>query len=365
MFKTLKQHQYLTLFISFLAFLGILLPTTGVQAAKTNLIVTPVYTDNQIGGKSGYFNTYVAPGETQSYTFLVSNQEDNKRTVYMSLNTAYTNQNGNAVFDSTKIPADKSLKYDMGKDLAVGNRVQRVHVKANETGTVTFQVKAPSTPFSGVIMGGVTVSTSGKNGVQGDGTVLKNNYGYAIPIFMRNQQTLNVSPKLTLGTVKPGVRNKNPHVLVQTKNEQPAYLTTSTITAKVYRKGESKVLKKSTTNNATMAPNSNFQYGIDWGENRLEAGDYKLDYTVSQGKLKTWHFVKNFTISNDDAKRINDLAGLKPNYMWLWILLAVVVLIVILLVGILLGRRNKKNNNNGNNGAGNNNSNGNSRRSRK
>lgn len=362
MFKNLKQHHYLTLFISLLAFFGAWLTATNTEAANTDLVVTPVYTDNQIGGKTGYFNTYVAPGETQTYTFLVANKSDSKRTLYLSFNTGYTNKVGNAVFDMKKTPADSSRKYDMAKDLLTDDRVKRVHVKPSETGTVSFKVKAPTTPYNGIIMGGVVASTSGKNSVKGDGTILKNDYGYALPIFMRNQENISIAPKITLGTVKPAIRNGNPAVLVQTKNEQPAYLAKSTITAKVYRKGESKVIKKSTSSTTTMAPNSNFQYGIDWGKNRIQAGDYKLDYTVSQGKLKTWHFVKNFTISNDDAKRINDLAGLKPNYMWLWILLAVVVLIVILLVGILLGRRNKKNNNNG---AGNNNSNGNSRRSRK
>ncbi|MFD1671831.1 DUF916 and DUF3324 domain-containing protein [Agrilactobacillus yilanensis] len=364
MMKLSKRYWLMTCFASLLACLGVFISRGDtVKAAETNLVVTPVYTDNQIGGHTGYFNTYVAPGETQTYTFLVANKSDDKRTLYMRFNAGYTNQSGNAVFDSTKIPADSSLKYDMAKELLVGNRVKRVHVEGQETGTVSFEVKAPSTAYNGVIMGGVVTSTSGKSSLKSDGTLLKNDYGYAIPIFIRNQQEVSVSPKITLGTVKPAMRNGSPAVLVQTKNEQPAYLTTSTITAKVYRKGESKVYKKSTNSAITMAPNSNFEYGIDWGKNRVEAGDYKLDYTVSQGKLKTWHFTKNFTISNDDAKRLNDLAGFKPNYTWLWILLAVVVLIVILLIGILVGRRNKKNNNSN----GNNNANGgkDSRRSRK
>lgn len=361
MLKCIKRYCFPFLFFLLLGFLGV--HVDNVQATQTDLVVTPVYTDNQLGGQTGYFNTYVKPGETQTYTFLIANKSDKKRTIYMRFNTGYTNVTGNSVFDRTKVPNDSSLKYDMAKDLLVGNRVKRVHVKAQETGTVSFDVKAPTTPYNGIIMGGVTTTGAGKASMKSNGTLLKNEYGYSIPIFMRNQQDIKISPKITLGTVQPAIRNGNPAVLVQTKNEQPAYLSTSTITAKVYRKGESKVLKKSVTSTATMSPNSNFKYGIDWGDNRIEPGDYKLDYTVSQGKVKTWHFVKNFTVSNDDAKRINDLAGFKPNYTWLWILLAVVVLIVILLIGILVGRRNKKNNNNnGSNGASNG---GSSRRSRK
>lgn len=87
--------------------------------------------------------------------------------------------------------------------------------------------------------------------------------------------------------------------------------------------------------------------GVSWGKQKLQSGDYHLKLTYkTQGGIKSWVINKDFTITNNDAAKYNKLAGIKPNYLWLYILLGILALAIILGLGIYLG---KKNNNKGNN----------------
>nr|WP_054777163.1 DUF3324 domain-containing protein [Lacticaseibacillus saniviri] len=104
------------------------------------------------------------------------------------------------------------------------------------------------------------------------------------------------------------------------------------------------------TANATglmIAPNSNFTYPISWGGQRLEAGDYTLHGTGSTGG-QSWKFTRNFTISAAEADQLNQEAGFKPDYTWLWITIAILVLIILGLLIYWLGRRSNKKKNSAN-----------------
>ena len=92
---------------------------------------------------------------------------------------------------------------------------------------------------------------------------------------------------------------------------------------------------------------------ISWGKKTLQSGEYHLKLTYkTNGGIKSWVLNKDFTITNNDAAKYNKLAGVKPNYLWLYILLGILALAIILGLGIYLGKRNN-NKNNGNNNSGN------------
>lgn len=342
------MKKKLGLMFSFLCLLGMsvlgLATSHQVLAENTDFTVSPVAPPTQLQNSDGYFNVYLKPGATETLNLQVQNKANKKRTMILEFNSGYTNENGNAVFDKRKIPADATLKYDMRKDMAVGSTRMRVSMKAKQTGYVAVKVKAPSTAFNGVIYGGLTATVyDGNAKLQGDGTLLKNDYRYAIPIFVRNVQDIaNVQPEVKLGTIKPGIRNGKTAVLVSTKNTHAAYMNKFSVNAKVTRKGQSKVLHKSKTERMTIAPNSNFEYAIDWGGKQLESGTYHLSWRGSMAGAKSWHYERDFTITNAQAAKYNKLAGFKPNYLWLWILIGVLVVILLIVLGIWLGRRDKK-----------------------
>ncbi|MCD2256953.1 DUF916 and DUF3324 domain-containing protein [Agrilactobacillus fermenti] len=328
----------------------LLLPQNKIEAANTDFVVTPEAPQSQLPNSEGIFNLYLQPGQTEDLNLRVENKADKARTMFAQLNTGYTNDNGTSVFDSAKIPKEPTLKYNLKNQLAIGKTNLRVKMKAHQSGYISFKIKAPDQPFNGEIYGGVTATIYNANtNVTDNGTLLRNNYQYAIPIYLTNVQNISgVQPDIKLGTIKPGINSGDPAVLVQTRNVKPKYLRTMDVKAKITKKGESKVLHRQNQKNVSMAPNSTFNYAIGWGKNRIEPGQYHLSWTGQSQGVKTWHFERDFTISNDQASRINNLAGFKPNYLWLWILLAVLLVILLLVLGIWLGRRNSKSKNAGN-----------------
>jgi len=170
-------------------------------------------------------------------------------------------------------------------------------------------------------------------------------------------------------TVKPStIVNKakqNPAVIAKVHNSTNSYPGQLSSKAVVTKKGDSKFKITDVKNNQSIAPTSSYNYQISWGNKSLQAGNYHLKLTYkTAGGIKSWVINKDFSITNNDAAKYNKLAGIKPNYLWLYILLGILALAIILGLGIYLGRRNN-NKNNGNNNNNGNNSGNNTRRRRR
>ena len=113
-----------------------------------------------------------------------------------------------------------------------------------------------------------------------------------------------------------------------------------------------------------MAPNSNFSYPISLKGERLTPGKYVLKstaYGVKDEKgtyqvkgangeeryLYKWEFTKEFTISGDVAKELNEKdVTIKGTNWWLYLLIALIILALLLLIFFLYRKRKKRKNNN-------------------
>jgi Protein of unknown function C-terminal (DUF3324). len=205
-------------------------------------------------------------------------------------------------------------------------------------------------------MGGFYVTPykeKAKGTVSQNGTLIKNKFGYAMPIQITQTGAKNVDPKYAIRTVKPVTVQSgktHPGVSANIHNSTNSYAGDLSSSATVTKKGDKKFKITENKPNQELAPTSNYDYSISWGNKRLEAGNYHLKLVYkTQGGLRSWVLNKDFTITNSDAAKYNKLAGIKPNYLWLYILLAILLLAIILGLGVYLGKRNN-NNNNGNNG---------------
>ncbi|WP_337248837.1 WxL protein host-binding domain-containing protein [Companilactobacillus zhachilii] len=171
---------------------------------------------------------------------------------------------------------------------------------------------------------------------------------------MHQNGTDNEEPKFSINSVKPNIvptsGKQAVGVLANVHNSTNGYAGPLTAKAVVTQKGN-KTFKIVTNKTAqSIAPTSNYNFIIPWGQNRLESGEYHLKLVYkTNGGLKSWELNKDFAITNNDAAKYNKLAGVKPNYLWLYILLAILALAIILGLGIYLGRRNNKKNNSNNN----------------
>jgi len=295
------------------------------------------------------------PGQNVELQLMVMNKADNTRKFMYMVNTAYTNDAGQLRYDKSKV-TDPSLKIQTKNTATPQKQVFSVPGKTNAT--LKFNIKVPSKAFKGTLMGGVTVypyKEKAKGTVGANGTLIKNKFSYSIPIQIHQKGAEGEEDKYSIIAVRPGTVSgsdgANPGVLANVHNSANSYAGDLDSKAIVTKKGDKKFKITTNSNNQALAPTSNYNYSISWGKKALQAGNYHLKLTYkAPGGLKSWVLNKDFTITNNDAAKYNKLAGIKPNYLWLYILLAILALAIILGLGIYLGKRKNNNNNNGNNG---------------
>lgn len=331
--------------VTLLAILGGLLFSQETQAATTdsNFTVTPLYSENQIK-QNGYLDVLAQPGEQQTLSVKVLNLSDKDRTFAVAMYTGYTNNDAHLAYDRAKIPSDNTLTYAL-RHQTVSPKKQTIKVAAKSSTNVSFTVNVPNKQFNGLLAGGIRVwplheqaevTTTEKQ------TLLRNKYAFGMPVLIRVKDNSG-NAKLKLNTIHPGLKAGRITVFVNTQNTAPWLLPAASMDAKITRKGSSKVIHHTVKSGTSMAPNSNFDFAIDWNKQRLQAGTYHLDFTVkATGGTLGWHFSRDFTISAADAAEYNKQAGFKPNYTWLYITIGVLAMLLFILGGYLLGRRGRK-----------------------
>lgn len=339
--------------LSVLAFISVgFIGGQNVQAASGGYALKPAGESNDtVNINGGNYVITGEPGQTVDLKLMVINQENSKRNFLYSVNTSYTNDNGELAYNSSNVK-DPSLKIQTKNTATPQKSV--FAVPGNTTATITFKITIPKQSFKGTLLGGVTVSPykeKAKGTVSSNGTLLKNKFSYSIPIQIHQKGAESDPTKLAIRTVKPNrvvaSSHPTPGVLANVHNSQNDFVTGMSLRAVVTKKGDKNFKIVSTSTNQSIAPTSNYNYSISWGKKALQSGNYHLKMTYkTQGGLKGYVLNKDFSITNDAAAKYNKLAGIKPNYLWLYILLAILALAIILGLGIYLGKRNNNKNNN-------------------
>ena len=336
----MKLQRILTfLGISFSLLLGFF-GQQSVQAADgPEYYLRAMSTNSAQTASNGYYKIRTIPGGKQEVQVQIGNKKNSAIKLQLDVNTAYTQNSGIYGWNRKKVPADTTRQYNLA-DL-VQPRSQTVTIPAKGTVVAKFTLTPPSKAYSGIIMGGIyTTPMDGTRVSVNANTALSIKYSYAVPIVLKMDNVLAV-PSLTALSARGGIHSGATAVLAKIQNPKPALLDNATMNLSVTRRGSSTVLHATKGSGLIIAPNSNFDYPIDWGGDRLEAGDYTLHGTASNGS-QSWKFTRNFTISASEADQLNREAGFKPNYLWLWITLGVLALILLILLVFWLGRRSSK-----------------------
>lgn len=91
-----------------------------------------------------------------------------------------------------------------------------------------------------------------------------------------------------------------------------------------------------------MAPNSNFNFGINWHNQEFKGGKYQLQLKArSEDYDKEWSWNEEFTIESETAKKLNQRAvelEKDSNLLLYLIILALILLIILLVIAYLVKR---------------------------
>ncbi|CRH21032.1 conserved hypothetical protein [Carnobacterium maltaromaticum] len=173
---------------------------------------------------------------------------------------------------------------------------------------------------------------------------IKNKYSYVIGLQLR-ENTNEVKPVMELNEIKPALLNYRTAVTVNLQNTEATIMKEVSVDAKVMKKGTTKVLHETKKEGLSMAPNSNFDFPINWDNQSLDAGTYRLQLIAQSGEDK-WEFDKEFTISAKDSTDLNkeavELEKTEPNWILIISVVAGITIFLILVIGFFIYRHQKK-----------------------
>lgn len=278
-----------------------------------------------------YFDLNVEKNQQQELTLIVTNTSAKAVSVEVTPTNAWTNQNG--VLDySPHDELDSSLRYPF---TSLISEAQIVEVPAKESKEVVFTLKTPVESFEGIILGGFVAKqdlTETKE-ASASGVKITNEFQLVKAIVLRGG-TPREKPELVLNDIEATLINYRTAVTANLQNIEPVMFGKLTVEGTVRKKGSSDILKTVKTEAMEMAPNSNFDFPIMWGNQPLEPGDYHLDLVANTLDDK-WEFSKEFTITKKVSDKLNKEAiELEETSQWMYWLGGGVILLL-LIVGTI------------------------------
>ncbi|EDO1145911.1 DUF3324 domain-containing protein [Listeria innocua] len=322
----------------------ICLPNQHAEVAEGNSFsVKAILPANQASSVT-YFDLQMEPKQKQKLDVEITNQSKEQMTINCVANTAITNEMGYVDYSIPKTKPDETLKYPFVDITEVSD--SEITLEPNETKIWSVNIQMPEESYDGIILGGLhfkekTKEKTEKETKQEKEVQIKNEYAYVIGVKLTEKTTI-VKPELALNQIKAGSRNYRNVVEINLQNTKATLVGGLAVDAKIYKQGSEKVLHEAKRTDLSMAPNSNFNYSVNWENQELKPGKYKL-HLVAKNKDDKWEWTKDFTISSDEAKKANDKAlGLEKDYTWLYITGGILLLLILITVTYLIGRRTAK-----------------------
>lgn len=310
---------------------------------NSSFSVKAILPENQASSVT-YFDLQMTPKQKQTIKVDITNHSKEEIIINCVANTAITNEMGYVDYSIPNTKPDKTLKYsfsDIAKESA-----SEIKLKPNETKAWAVDIQMPDDSYDGIILGGLHFQEKkeeekDKESKQEKEVQIKNEYAYVIGVKL-TEKPIVVKPDLELNKIKATTRNYRNVVEMNLQNTKATLVGGLSVDAKIYKKGSDKVLRQSKRTDLSMAPNSNFNYSVDWENQTLKPGKYKL-HLVAKNKDDEWKWTKEFTITSDEAKKANDVAlGLEKDYTWMYITGGILLLLVIITITYFIGKRAAK-----------------------
>ncbi|MGO2083959.1 DUF916 and DUF3324 domain-containing protein [Vagococcus sp.] len=333
----LKINQF---FLTLILIFGILvLLPLSVQAGAIPVSVRAILPENQLGDVDTFYQLKVKPGQKQELELEVTNTSDQKVKVDLSINSASTGMTGNLIYNLPSKNRDSSLKVALTDIASVDERVE---IPAKEKKTVKIKLNVPAEAFEGVILGAVRVdginslAENEKNKEEQTGFTINNKYAYAIAIQLQETDELNVTPEIKLTkALFSQIAGRNT-IKVYLQNPTPMIINDLTYEAKVTRKNKEEILYENKVKDYRFAPNSTMVFPIEMGAERVKPGDYSLKLLAKSGETdKEWRLDYSFTLSKEQAKKLNETAVDIDQSLPTWLVICLTLIISLLIVLII------------------------------
>lgn len=298
--------------------------------------------ENQVNKERNYFDLRMIPKQKQTVQIKLINSTDKEMTVEVALNGAKTNSNGVIEYGPNSIDNDTSLKHDF---TSVVSAPKEVVLAAKSEQMLNLEIRMPDTPFEGYISGGIQLQEKGQEGQKSG--MLVNKFAYLIGMLLSESDPASIQPDLKLNKIYPDLNNYRNAIIVDFSNVQPVYVDDMITEVKIKKNKTNGVVYSSKNPNMRMAPNTAISYPISLNGEKMIPGDYEAEVTVSASNDQKWSWKESFTITREEADKLNkqDLVISQDSELN-WVLIALIfvatlLLLLIVLVSVLVIRRAK------------------------
>lgn len=265
--------------------------------------------EHQIDPNVSYFFLHEQPNEKDSIKIKLTNDSDKDKKLTIKVTDANTNING--LIDYTgNIKNYKNLKKPLTS--VVKPLEKEVTLSPKSEKIAELEVQMPSEKIEGCILGGVVVSEKKTNEEHNKSVALKNTYSYTIGILLTNESNVNINQNKSVELKKVEAVLSDGKKIVQADilNPHPYIFGEATVEGKILDATGDKVIQEEKKEQVKIAPQSVFPFQFDWKKEELKAGTYIFEGKVLTKKNK-WRFRKQFTITETEAKEINNKSVFK------------------------------------------------------
>lgn len=310
------------------------------DAGEVGYNIQAVLPENQKDKNNTYFDLRMSPGQKQTIEVMINNTSNEDATYEISINQAYTNNQGFIDYTDSKAKLDSSLPYKIDD---IVSYEKEVTVKAQESAKFPITIQMPNDSFDGQIMAGIRVMKKEKEESRGG---VKSKIGYILGLNLSETDT-EIKRELSLVSVEPAASFGKTSVVATVKNPtMEAYGKLKYAVVVIDETTGKEVRSVTYDSGMQLAPNSTYGLAIDWDSKRLIAGEYKLNLVVTDAKENKWTFDEKFSISKEQAKDINKITvdrNQEAGIPWLvYLILAIVVFILGIVFIIFLKKKREK-----------------------
>lgn len=252
--------------------------------------------------QSSYYDLTVKPNEEKELSVRIFNSSESPLKVNVELNNATTNNNGITSYQETK-EKDSSLKTGFSDIASV--KESTVTIKEKGYVDVPVQLSIPKETFKGSILGGIRISAaeSDEEESKEQETAVKSKISYVVGVLLKESDEV-IRPDIQLNEIITEQRNYRNYISANLQNKAPTMVKKLEVAAKVYKKGSNTVLYEASNSEMRMAPNSNFNFGINLENQPFNSGKYQMVLTGSADDVP-FEFKKDFEITNKESASFN------------------------------------------------------------
>jgi len=299
-------------------------------------VVSLVQPKSQIDPNKSYFYVQTEPGVEQDLEVRIKSTKKESVKIKISTTDAFTGDNGTIEYTEKKEKLGETLQNPLSSLVKV--ETPEITIGNFEEKKVMIRLTPPKEHYEGIKMGAIVFKLI--EGEQSSGVATEFSYRTGF-LISESGDEFNNGQTLEMTSVKAAIKRGKKMVLANLRNPEPKVVEDLNITAEMIRKGTDNVIKQKTVQNYSMSPNSQFDFEMDWGIENLPSGTYTLKLKAENGN-KDWNLSKDFTITNKEAKELNEKSAFKiVTPTWIKIVTLIMAFITIIGIFLVMVRRKK------------------------